>query len=100
MEEDAFYEYFAPRAEEAGFKKGEKSGFDKGKDQERASILDSQRATLCATVLGRFGDVPASITTAINKAQNLDSLVEMRVYTLTSANSLDDLVAYAQTALY
>ena len=124
MEEDAFYEYFAPRAEKAGFDKGEKIGFDKGekigfdkgekigfdkgekigfdkgKDQERASMLDSQRATLSATVRGRFGDVPAPITTAINKAQNLDSLVEMRVYTLTSANSLDDLVAYAQTALY
>ena len=121
---DAFYEYFAPIARAAGKEEGIEEGIEigkvegieigkvegieigkvegieigkvEGKEEMKNSILGSQRAAVRATVESRFGSVPVPLNLAVDRAQSIDSLVDMRVYALTQANSLDDLVAYAQ----
>ena len=105
---DAFYEYFAPIAQAAGKEEGIEEGIEigkvegieigkvEGKEEMKNSILGSQRAAVRATVESRFGSVPVPLNLAVDRAQSIDSLVDMRVYALTQANSLDDLVAYAQ----
>ena len=112
MVKDAFYEYFAPIAQAAGKEEGIEIGKVEGieigkvegieigkvegKEEMKNSILGSQRAAVRATVESRFGSVPVPLNLAVDRAQSIDSLVDMRVYALTQANSLDDLVAYAQ----
>ena len=102
MEEDAFYEYTAPRAEKAGYEKGFAIRYEKGyaSGRERRSALgrklerecaaEFQRSAVSAAVCDRFRGVPVPLTSAFSWAQSVESLLEMRVYTLTQASSLDD----------
>ena len=108
MENDAFYEYFAPKAEKAGMEKGMKQGMEKGMKQGREKgreemkddILSEQRDAVRAEVQKRFGSVPVPINLAVDKAQSINALVDMRVFALTQASSLDDLVSYAQNGVF
>ena len=116
MENDAFYEYFAPKAEKAGMEKGMKQGMEKGmkqgmekgmkqgrekgREEMKDDILSEQRDAVRAEVQKRFGSVPVPINLAVDKAQSINALVDMRVFALTQASSLDDLVSYAQNGVF
>ena len=63
-------------------------------------ILSEQRAAVRSDVETRFGVVPVTLTQAMDKAQDVNALVDMRVYALTKASSLDDLISYAQNAVF
>ena len=116
MENDAFYEYFAPKAEKAGMEKGMKQGMkqgmekgmkqgllqgrEKGMDEMNVFILFVHRDAVRAEVQKRFGSVPVPINLAVDKAQSINALVDMRVFALTQASSLVDLVSYAQNGVF
>ena len=116
MENDAFYEYFAPKAEKAGMEKGMKRGMEKGmkqgiekgmiqgrekgREEMKDDILSEQRDAVRAEVQKRFGSVPVPVNLAVDKAQSINALVDMRVFALTQASSLDDLVSYAQNGVF
>ena len=45
MENDAFYEYFAPKAEKAGMEKGMKQGMEKGMVTSVYNLMQSMKMT-------------------------------------------------------
>ncbi len=108
MENDAFYEYFAPKAAQAGIKKGlakgmakgMEKGVVKGREEMKNDILSEQHEVVRSEVQKRFGSIPVPLTQAVDNAQSINALVNMRVYALTQASSLDDLVSYAQNCVF
>ena len=87
MGRDLLYEVVAPRAEQWGIEK------------ERNNMLNSQRSTLRSIVKERFGSCPVSLRNALNKIRDLEELINLRVYALTQAQSLDDLLENAKNAV-
>ena len=87
MGRDLLYEVVAPRAEQWGIEK------------ERNNMLNSQGSTLRSIVKESFGSCPVSLRNALNKIRDLEELINLRVYALTQAQSLDDLLENAKNAV-
>ena len=86
MGKDVLYEFFAPKAEQWGI--------EKGREEERKEILSSQRQTLSEAVLNRFGSCP----TTLKRARDVDALINLRLFAVTEAKSIDELVERAKSA--
>ena len=116
MEQYPFYEYIAPDIVEEGrvkgleeglekglkkgLEKGLEEGLEKGRAEERAKTLGEQRNAAYMAVNERFGDVPPALTRIVNNAQNVETLFDMRLYALTKANSLADILSFAETSVF
>ena len=112
MEQYPFYEYIAPdiveegrvkgleEGLEKGLKKGLEKGLEEGRAEERAKTLGAQRNAAYMAVNERFGDVPPALTRIVNNAQNVETLFDMRLYALTKANSLADILSFAETSVF
>ena len=114
--EKILHDFFADDAEKAGIEQGIAQGIEQGiaqgieqgigqgigigKQEMKDDILSEQRAAVRSDVETRFGVVPVTLTQAMDKAQDVNALVDMRVYALTKASSLDDLISYAQNAVF
>ena len=110
--EKILHDFFADDAEKAGIEQGIAQGIGQGieqgigqgigigKQEMKDDILSEQRAAVRSDVETRFGVVPVTLTQAMDKAQDVNALVDMRVYALTKASSLDDLISYAQNAVF
>ncbi len=90
MGKDVLYEFFAPKAEQWGI--------EKGREEERKEILSSQRQTLSATILNRFGSCPTTLKRALGKIRDVDALINLRLFAVTEAKSIDELVERAKSA--
>ena len=86
MGKDVLYEFFAPKAREWG------------KEEEREEILTSQRQTFSATILNRFGACPTTLKRALGKIRDVDALINLRLFAVTEAKSIDELVERAKSA--
>ena len=86
MGKDVLYEFFAPKAREWG------------KEKEREEFLTSQRQTLSATILNRFGSCPTTLKRALGKIRDVDALINLRLFAVTEAKSIDELVERAKSA--
>ncbi len=108
MEQYPFYEYIAPdiveegrvKGLEEGLEKGLKKGREEGRAEERAKTLGEQRNAAYMAVNERFGDVPPALTRIVDNAQNVETLFDMRLYALTKANSLADILSFAETSVF
>ncbi|MBQ9370667.1 MAG: hypothetical protein IJU03_00575 [Thermoguttaceae bacterium] len=112
MEQYPFYEYIAPdiveegrvkgleEGLEKGLKKGLEKGLEEGRAEERAKTLGAQRNAAYMAVNERFGDVPPALTRIVDNAQNVETLFDMRLYALTKANSLADILSFAETSVF
>ena len=114
--EKILHDFFADDAEKAGIEQGIAQGIEQGiaqgieqgigqgigigKQEMKDDILSEQRAAVRSDVETRFGTIPVPLTQAMDKAQDVNALVDMRVYALTKASSLDDLISYAQNAVF
>ena len=90
MGKDVLYEFFAPKAEQWGI--------EKGREEERKEILSSQRQTLSEAVLNRFGSCPTTLKRALGKIRDVDALINLRLFAVTEAKSIDELVERAKSA--
>ena len=86
MGKDVLYEFFAPKAREWG------------KEERTEEILTSQRQTLSATILNRFGSCPTTLKRALGKIRDVDALINLRLFAVTEAKSIDELVERAKSA--
>ena len=90
MGKDVLYEFFAPKAEQWGI--------EKGREERNEEILTSQRQTLSATILNRFGSCPTTLKRALGKIRDVDALINLRVFASAEAKSIDELVERAKSA--
>ncbi len=94
MGKDVLYEFFAPKAREWG----KEEGIVIGQKKEREEILTSQRQTLSATISERFGSCPTALKRALGKIRDVDALFNLRLFAVTEAQSVDELLERAKGA--
>ena len=94
MGKDVLYEFFAPKAREWG----KEEGIVIGEEREREEILTSQRQTLSATISERFGACPTALKRALGKIRDVDALINLRLFAVTEAQSVDELLERAKGA--
>ena len=100
MTTDSLYRMFAPSAKKAGIAIGEangiRKGIRKGIRQERAASLSSQRSELYSAVHVRFGTCPNALRAVVSEIDDLNAVINLRVFTLTEAQSVEEIIERAQ----
>lgn len=96
MTTDSLYRMFAPSAKKAGIAIGEANGIRQGIRQERAASLSSQRSELYSAVRVRFGTCPNVLRAVVSEIDDLNAVINLRVFTLTEAQSVEEIIERAQ----
>lgn len=104
MTTDSLCRMFAPSAKKAGIAIGEANGIRKGIRkgvcqgirQERAASLSSQRSELYSAVRVRFGTCPNALRAVVSEIDDLNAVINLRVFTLTEAQSVEEIIERAQ----
>ena len=96
MRTSALSRYFAPIAKKEGYEEGIEDGIEKGIEKERTSSLNAQRVRVQGVVQDSFGFCPAQLKNAIGQIQDLDELFDLRLFTLTRAETIEDVLEFAK----